>query len=313
MPRANATGVIDDMRRQHSITQILGLEDRVQLINCPLPHHIHHNNTPSFSIYYGERGFQRFICHGNCDARGDVVDFVGYMNVSGYNSHSPDMVSQAIQTLDGRKPTIIIPRPAGYTKIPTLHPAKWKEYFPPRIPVLDYAASRGLTPETLTHFRIGQKALSMAMPSFMDGILVNIKYRRITNYGMRYVEEKGSVKSLFNYDAVAWTQEPVLITKGHIPTMLMHQNGILACNITAGENAHLRDFAPQLSFSKRRVYIGDNDWDWQTRLKMQAFAKERAEEIQAELHFPPDQYKDLDDWVLDDETAIGVIKEWLYG
>ena len=168
MPRFKSNA-IDDLKRLHSITSVLGIGERDTVIVCPLPSHSHSEGTPSFSIYYGRDGIQRFSCHGNCGARGDVVDLVGYLEVPGYDSASKDKVTEAMLRFNDRTPSTVIPKPVGFTRTATLNPSIWRKYVPAGIPVLDYAASRGLTPETLTHFRVGQKDLAMSMPTFHDG------------------------------------------------------------------------------------------------------------------------------------------------
>lgn len=301
---------IDDLKRQYSVSSLLGISGDKRLIVCPLPDHNHHSNTPSFSIYYGEDGFERFICHGNCGARGDVVDLMGYLKIPGYDPTRDEDVIATFPLFHDREPEIIVPQPPSYSKETTLPPALWKKFLPPGEDVIAYAASRGLSRETLERFGVGQSGMAMVIPTFQEGILVNIKYRNLGD-GLRYWNEKGSVKSLFNYDAIAWTTEPILITKGHIPTMLMSQHGISSCCCTAGENASMDLWYPQLSLASKRVYVGDNDRDLKVRKVMQDAAQKRGAELSADVKFPPEQYKDLDEWVLADVNALDIIRGWL--
>jgi hypothetical protein len=308
---------IDDLRRQYSISGILGVERKQgsTVILCPLPMHVHSSNTPSFSIYDGRGGFERFHCHGNCGVIGDVIDLIGFMEVPGFGANRTAHVAEAMMRLERRTPGSVVPVQTIGFKASLLSPAIWKTMIPSSETIESYMRGRGVNPETMEKFKIGSKKELVAMPTFEDGILRNIKYRRIgpTIAGrLRYFEEKGSRKSLFNHDAVAWQPGRIVITKGHIPTMILDQYGLLACNITAGENGTLAEWAPRLSAAEKLIYIGDNDRDPEIRKKMQEFARIRAAEVGADVHFPPDRYKDLDKWVLGrPEEAIPAIKNWL--
>jgi hypothetical protein len=91
------------------------------------------------------------------------------------------------------------------------------------------------------------------------------------------------------------------------------QHGFRACCPVAGEGSGLDNrYRVALSFSEKLVLIGDNDANQEVRRRMQDKAKERADFLTAELHFPPQEYKDIDNWVLaEPETALPIIKGWL--
>jgi hypothetical protein len=297
---------IRDVRRIYDIHDILGVSSRARWMVCPLPGHVHRSNTPSFSIYWDGDGVQRFMCHGNCGLFGDVLDLVGYLEVPGYDKNSITSVMQAVAHL-GEGHEI---KPPERPRRVSLAPDQYKQYLPPGKDVFAYAATRGIQPETLESFRVGQKGHYMAMPCFEDGQLTGIKFRTITD-GLRFYAEKGSKKGLFNYDAVAYTDEPVLIVKGEIPVMVLSQLNILSCAPTGGEASAAADYYPILSFSKQRIVIGDNDPDPEVRKRMQAFAEERASTLRATLRFTPSGYKDIDQWILSDETAVEQIRGWM--
>jgi hypothetical protein len=128
---------------------------------------------------------------------------------------------------------------------------------------------------------------------------------------MRFWAAKGSKKGLFNHDAVAYTSDPVLILKGEIPVMLCDQHGLLACAPTGGEGSYVGTYFEKLAFSCKRVVVGDNDKDPGVRQKMRAAAKRRAKSLHAELRFPPEDFKDIDQWMLADPNAVEVIRSWL--
>jgi hypothetical protein len=152
----------------------------------------------------------------------------------------------------------------------------------------------------------------MTMPTFEDGVLKGIKYRNtlaefpdyFTRWErLRFAAETGSKKSVFNIDAVAYKEDPFLIVKGEIPVMLLSQFGILACAPNAGEGAKAAKWFPKLMLSAKRVLVGDND------------AKDKAEmraiELVAELRFPPEKYKDIDEFILAELDAVEIVKGWL--
>jgi hypothetical protein len=308
---------IREARRLYSIHSILGVDPRKEWLVCPMPQHIHHANTPSFSIYTAADGVQRFKCHGNCGLSGDVIDLVGYLYVPNYEKGSIEHVRRAITYLDRKYD---LSPPEMKPKTPRLDPHEWRKYYPAERVVRAYAASRGLTNETLAKFKIGQYKHFMAMPTFEEGVLRMIKFRNTwpperLDQGdfnsLRFWSAKGSVKGLFNYGAVAFTEQPVLILKGEIPVMLCDQYGLLACAPTGGESSLAKQYMPQLAFAEVRVVVGDNDPDPAVRAKMHKAAERRARVLKAELRYPPPEYKDIDEFILADPSAVEVIRSWL--
>jgi len=298
-----------DIRRLFRIYDVLNISPRKRVIVCPLPGHHHHNNTPSFSIGVGRDGFDRFHCHGTCGREGDVIDLVGYLNITGYNDKDPEHIQRAISLLSSSVPmNIATPQYVA----PGLPNNTWMDY-PLGKQALDFAVSRGLTPATVDKFHLGQRQLTgLSIPIFCEDVLWGIKFRRISGPGTRYWSERGSRMALFNVDNVAWREIPVFILKGEIPVMLLDQLGLYACCMTGGEASKISDWKHYLSFASKRILVGDNDKDPDTRKKMQDYSKERAEQWNAELRFPPEKYKDIDEWLLDEPGALEVIRSW-YG
>jgi hypothetical protein len=185
----------------------------------------------------------------------------------------------------------------------------WADYTPPGEEVIQYARTRGLHPETLERFRVGQNGNALTIPAFENSVLKAIKLRSLTE--KRYWSEPGSVKALFNHDRVYMTQEPVLVVKGEIPVMLLDQYGLTACASTVGERSHMTTWAPTLAFAEKVIVVGDNDRDPEIRAEIVAATRFRAQELNGELRFPPEEYKDIDEWILDDPSAIEVIRQWL--
>ena len=289
---------IEETRKLHDIQSILGTNKKK--IVCPMPFHTHHNHTPSFSIYW-KNGVQRFRCHGSCGAEGDVIDLVGYLQITGYDHHDRVQREQALALLDDKyEPEIVIPE-----RDTELMGNEWKEFVPPGKDVIQYAAKRGLTEATLNKFRVGQFGRMMTMPVFEEERCIGIKMRSIT--GKRYVSLAGSRSGLFNYDRVYLTTHPVFIVKAEIPCMLLDQLGFLACAPTGGEGSYRQSEKWRMALALApKVVIGDNDEPGRK------LGPARAALLAADLRFPPDPYKDIDQWYLaEPERALEMLRAWL--
>lgn len=300
---------IRDIARLYDIYTVLSFDPRKKVHVCPLPQHAHYNYSPSFSIKVFRDGVQRFRCFGNCGLGGDVLDLVGFMEIPGYDPKSSAHVLQAASRLQGSP----ISPPKQERKKASLEPGLWRRYLPPGRKIIEYGYSRGLTPQTLEKFKVGEKAGAMAIPVFENGQLKAIKFRSTRkNARVRYWSEEGSVNALFNHDEVALTDRPVAVLKGEIPVMLFDQLGILACAPTTGEErSDMSEWKHLFAFSEKKIVITDNDRDPVIRARIVAKAAKRAEQIGAELRFPPEQYKDIDEYILAEPNAIQTIRDWL--
>lgn len=238
-----------------------------------------------------------------------MIDLVGYMDIPGYDPRNSEHVKMAAARLQQED----IRPPVTKKKEAALDPLLWRKYLPPSQKVIEYAKTRGLTEETLRKYRIGEARGAMAIPFFQDGLLKGIKFRSLAERPrLRYWSAKGSVASLFNHDMVAFTDKPVAVLKGEIPVMLFDQLGILAAAPTTGEGrGDMSEWAHLFAFAKKVVVIGDNDRDPEVRRKITAATEKRAEQLKAELRFPPEKYKDIDEYILAEPDAIQVIREWL--
>jgi hypothetical protein len=309
---------IKNMARLFDIRDILHLSGNKKKIVCPLPQHVHHDRTPSFSIFVSNSGVQKWVCHGNCQQSGDSVDLVGYLHISGYDKRNGQHVKEALALLSGN--IRINPPSQQTTKVPTLANGWYKRYLPVGDEVLGYAASRFLTSETLVRFKIGQhktpSAVWMTMPAIHDNQLRGIKMRNVgsRNKKDRFFQEPGSIEGLFGYNQVAGATEAVAVVKGEIPVMLLSQYGILACSPTGGETSYSNheELLKPLAFASKRIVIGDNDQDPGVREKIISATKRRTEIFRATMFLPPDPYKGIDDFVnAEPEVAIPLIKEWM--
>jgi hypothetical protein len=298
-----------DIARLYDIYVLLGLDHRKKLFLCPLPQHIHTSNTPSFNVKV-IHGRQRWICFGNCGKGGDVIDLMGYMYIPNFSPKNPEHIRMAAARLQDKP----IAPPVVLAVKKELDQGLWRKYADELdSKVILYADRRGLTSETLKKFRIGSRKGAMAIPVFENTVLKAIKFRSTAKQPkMRYWSEEGSQEALFNYDAIAYTEKPVLIVKGEIPVMLLDQYGLLACCTTVGEGkSDISEWKHLFAFCPKIVVVTDNDKDPEVRKKMVAKAEDRAKALNAELKAPPEKSKDIDAWVLDDPGAIDTIKGWL--
>jgi len=307
-----------DARRLYDIHSVLGIPRNKNVIVCPLPFHAHQNNTPSFSIYNGRKG-QLFACHGSCGKEGDVLDLVGYVKIFDYNPNNPQHVKRALTILSSGYS--IDPVKAEKKRNPYGLPVdKWKE-FPASETVFKYALSRGLTRETVLKFRLGQCNTEnhrwMSIPCFNREKLMAIKLRNMNPTGVRdrFSQVAGGTPGLFNVNAVREIERPVLVVKSEIPCMLLDQFGFDVCAPTVSENvwAEAASWYVELSFSRKRVLVADNDANPKVREEIMKYGAKRAELLHAELRTPPEKYKDIDQFVLaEPEAALTLIRSWLY-
>jgi len=304
----------DEVSRIYSehIFELAGTTRQRRKIVCPLPMHKHANYTPSFSIFWADNRW-RWCCHGSCNKCGDVIDLAGYLNLPGYDPRDAQMLSKAISLITGDNYQPAAPvAPRDYRKVKLL-PTDWQQYYPPGIEVEAYAESRGLDGLTIRHFRVGQHrdqfgVIWMTIPAFEANQLTGIKMRNL-GQGLRYKSVKGSRAGIFNYDRVAYKQERIYVVKGEIAAMVLTSRGLVACAPTGGESMKLGEQYQQALALGDIVVIGDNDRDPEVRAKTRVMAKERAESLNAKLFFPPETYKDIDEWILDDPQAIQILKE----
>jgi DNA primase len=279
---------IGDIRRLYEIRDLLGISQRRRWIVCPLPHHPHKNYTPSFSIFYGNDGVQRFKCHGNCGAQGDVIDLAGYLWVPGYNPKSSPDLSKAIDMLGIRGNVSI---PTFKDRVVSLGPKAHEKYIPIGDQAREYARGRGLTDETIEKFQLGQDRDYLTMPSFRDGRLRGIKKRSCVVTGLRFFTETGSKGDLFNVDAVKFTNGTAFVVKGEIPAMLLDQWGFKAVAPTGGEGNWDDQWRIDLGLSRITV-IGDNDGPGRK------LGIARATKFGARLEFPAPEFQDIDKYML---------------
>jgi len=265
---------------------------------CPLPDHIHHNYTPSFSVYWYQ-GVQYFKCHGNCGAYGDVIDLVGYKEIPGYDKVG-DHRREAAERLNGNL-NFTPPKPPKPQK--TLSNYLWHDYLPISPEAHRYALSRGISDEQIEEFRLGSSENWLSIPTFHGPNLMGIKLRNIKN-GLRYMSVKGSKKGLWGYNDVRTAEGVVFVCKGEIAAIVMRRYGFMSCAPTSGESAKV-DREPLVYADV--IVVGDNDPPEIAR-ETKRQAEERANNLKGKLFFPPSEFKDIDEWLLLDSSAADKLR-----
>lgn len=89
--------------------------------------------------------------------------------------------------------------------------------------------SRGLTEETINHFKLGYDSNkdAISIPYYKDGELINIKYRFLNPKDIRYTSEPNAEQWLFNDDGIAegLSKGAVAISEGEIDCISLWQAG----------------------------------------------------------------------------------------
>ncbi len=238
-------------------------------IVCPMPHHVHTNNTPSLTVFERWDGVQAFSCKGNCGAEGDVIDFVGYYHQgAAYNPKDPDCVRRAIAHLQ-REPFNVSKRTVLRKKKRQLNPIRarldvnqWQDalrdndiaqmYLKQR-GILSVAEQFGLGYRYIDHAEVkrrkgGRRDLPghyISIPAFDNGSIAGVKFRRIDIHPdydginkdllpIRYDSLPGSRNTVFNKDRIAFHNGPVFFPEGEFDVMLLAAAGYMAACTTTG-------------------------------------------------------------------------------
>ena len=134
----------------------------------------------------------------------------------------------------------------------------------PKSAVMQWLQSRGLTPETVAAFKIGEQVRNgkayAVFPYLRDGELVNAKYRNVAEKkDMR--QEGGAEPCLFGWHLIDPRARTVAICEGEIDAMTLHQVGVPALSVNAGAGNHQwieNDWDRLDRFSEILVFF-DND------------------------------------------------------
>jgi len=310
--------VIRDIKERYSISdtyeRFTGLAAKPKMV-CPMPFHAHQDRpTPSFSIIRKSDG-EFFTCHGNCGARGDVIDFVGYMTLgSMYNPHNPVDVIKAAQELGYRVPATLVYTPERPITPPkkTVNPclgdilhANLRTFQP----ASDYIKHRGLDGLEET-FIIGYKydewrrAHYISLPATFQGVTVEVKYRLIdTLYSSqeretldRFTSEGGL--ATFNVDRAIYSDGLVVLVEAEICAARLFKYGITAIAPTAGAKSidtRLKEWLVNANV----VIVADNDPPGADgkRTGTEGALKRQATLGHGRIAYPPAEFKGLDDFL----------------
>ena len=295
---------MDDIQRFYRIEDVLNIE-KGKKAKCPF----HDDRHPSLSIYY-HNGVQKWRCH-RCDIGGDIIDLIGYMSISNYTFRHRNEASEILQRGNYKI------NPVEVKQNPLLPSFIWQEFLPIAQNCRDYCNDRGMSNEIIDKYNIGSFTnlinnepeknpidRYISIPVFTLGTLTAIKFRIINMGKFRYWSFPGSKSSLFNHDNVYHYNGKVVLVKGEIAAMVLEQYlppEIMVCAPTTGENKACNNMLKEALVFSQVYVIGDND---EVGIKS---AQNRANELRGELLFPPYPYKDIDEFILKDESS----REWL--
>jgi twinkle protein len=122
---------------------------------------------------------------------------------------------------------------------------------------------RGLTDETIDHFRLGYDAVkdAIAIPHFKNGELINIKYRFLNPKDIRYTSEPNAEQWLFHDEGIAeaLSKGAVAIAEGEMDCISLWQMGFKNV-ISPGSGANsYGTWVEQLDKVKQIWIAYDND------------------------------------------------------
>ena len=181
--------------------------------------------------------------------------------------------------------------PEGLTEsVMSLHQKLWV-----RTIVLGYLKSRGFNEETLAHFKIGAQKQEdeywVVIPHLVGGEAMNVKFRIADPKG-KWRQHKGGAKVLFNQDALAGTDEIILV-EGELKAMACWQMGFKnVIALTSGVSNFYPEWVDLLE-NKKKIYIClDNDKDGQENAERLAsrLGLDRCYNVQIPDAKDPDEY-----------------------
>jgi len=259
-------------------------------IVCPMPHHHHHDYTPSFVIYRADDGIEKFFCFGNCGAQGDVIDFAGFMHLGA--AYDPARhLDIALAYLRTQPPCPSPLRRRGRERFNSALAEqlvkKWEAELRGYSPAQAYLENRGVL-SVAEHFHLGYRRVEpkwghyefpsqekrvghyISIPTIVNGQVVSVKFRRIDalhqgdpNPPIRYDSLSGPKMgrgqlAVFNHDHVAFKSGDVFSPEGEMDIMLLHAAGALSCGSNSGSTGVPQDLPLVLSHTSP-IWIADPD------------------------------------------------------
>lgn len=143
------------------------------------------------------------------------------------------------------------------------HIERWHAKLLANEKALAYCEKRGLTPETLSHFKVGLQRKGgidwLAIPHINEEVCHNVKFRSLPPAEKTFRRVKGSSSVLFNADCLADFQSVVLV-EGELDAMSFWQAGIKnVIGITGGAETFLPEWFDLLCDKDEVVIVLDAD------------------------------------------------------
>jgi twinkle protein len=160
---------------------------------------------------------------------GDLIDLIMAVHSCG----KAEAVQSAKDFLGIRddKPSFVT-KPRAYKM-----PEKPRALTKPKSDLLQYFAERGISPTTLTAYRVGEvngkHGSTIVFPYFHDDSLKFIKFRPIADKHAMFTSAE-SEPILFGWQAYPSNARAVLITEGEIDAMTFYEQGIAALSVPRG-------------------------------------------------------------------------------
>lgn len=178
--------------------------------NCPFCQ----DTNKKFSINLGHGAFQCFR-ENTCGIKGSFYEFQKMMGDTPISTKKKDIFFNTPQKKNYAKPA--------------------DDIKPPSNTAIDFMRSRGLTDETIKHFRVGsQNGNTISFPYYRRGELTNIKYRSVKE--KKFWGSKDTELILFNRDNIE--SEELIICEGEFDCMALHQYGFEAVSVPGGAGGH---------------------------------------------------------------------------
>lgn len=278
------TDTLADVRARYDLPTIVGtyVEAVSRTMCCPFPDHVHTKHTPSFSMF-ASGGVQRFKCHGMCGRSGDVIDFIGYMEIPGYDKTAGAHVTRAVRLLEHRpdaapvQPVRLPPPKPPLRQTTVKHMVlRWHEALRFSYPAaLHYLSGRGISFTTAYRFRLGYRYYAahelgehtrgghyISIPTFKTNVLVGVKFRRIEtvhtgptpsryrSYASRYHGSSGV--GVFGYDDLVDYPSVLFSPEGEMDVLLIRS---LSPYVGGCSNAGARSLPDDLQVMRAGIPI----------------------------------------------------------
>lgn len=197
--------------------------------------------------FYANRDKNTYFCQ-KCNAKGNLITL---------KQHFQDTVNPTLKSfrqITGSKKK---------KELPADDAATYHQKLLNSIPAYNYLLKRGLSAETIKHFKLGLMTDNqgdwIAIPYYKAGKLINFKFRSLPPAEKDFKRVPGAASALFNQDCLP-EDKNVVITEGEFDAMMCWQSG-LTCVVTGSNGCS--NFEPewidQLA-DKEKIYLWyDND------------------------------------------------------